>query len=75
MAKKKAPKRPWLLANNPDDNNVCQCFHRNVPNNQWIVVSRFTDEKSCRTMVNNCTVFFMKQPLKYRHARKMGMMG
>lgn len=72
MPKKKAKPQSWLLANSPDDNNSCQCFHRAVPDNNWIVVARFASEQECRQTLPQCNQFFMQKPLKYPRAR-MGM--
>ncbi len=73
MAKKKAMRRTlarkksWLLANNPRQDNSCECFHRKVPDNNWIVISRYPTAEQCRKTIDVCSTFFMKMPIKKPH--------
>lgn len=61
--KKKAP-MPWVLANNPDMDNQCNCFDKEVPSAKWIVVQKFPDQQACEQALNSCASFFVKMPLK-----------
>ena len=70
---KKAAQLPWILANNPGDNNRCQCFKNRLPNKQWIAVNSFKTQSDCTGFVADCSSFFMKMPIQGMNA-KMGMM-
>ena len=77
---KKAQLKPWILGNNPDDNNKCQCFNRKLPNSHWIAINSFATQTDCAKFVNDCASFFMKMPLTPQKSKKMlqggkGMMG
>jgi len=70
--KKKATPKPFLLANNPRNDNSCQCFMRKVPSVEWIVIARYATMTQCHKTVAQCSEFFMMMPLKKPH-KKMGM--
>lgn len=74
---KAAKARPIILANNPRNDNSCQCFVRNVPSNDWIIISRFPNMTQCQNILQQCSTFFMGMPLSKAHMamkahKKMG---
>ncbi len=72
---KKAAQLPWILGNNPGDNNRCQCFKNRLPNKQWIAVNSFKTQGDCTGFVDDCSSFFMKMPIQGGGmSAKMGMM-
>ena len=75
QAMKKANLKPWILGNNPNDNNKCQCFKNKLPNQQWIAINSFPTQSICTSFFNSCSAFFMKMPLTKKQAlqRHMGM--
>jgi hypothetical protein len=77
---KKAQLKPWILGNNPDDNNKCQCFKNKLPTAKWIAINSFSTQAECTKFVGDCSSFFMKMPLtpakkmlRGRRRRLMGM--
>ncbi len=66
MKKKKlnVPGRRWILANNPSNNNQCQCFDGQVPSHKWFVISRFKSEDQCRQMIDHCNSYYKINPLR-----------
>lgn len=64
-------KKKWILANNPHNNNQCDCIQA-LPNRQWVIVARYRTEEECRDMLEHCNSHFMSKPLAAR--KMMGMM-
>jgi len=64
MPKKKAKNLPWLLANNPRQDNSCQCFRHTVPDAAWIVVKRYATAEDCATDRDACSALFMQDPIR-----------
>ncbi len=60
MPKKKANALPWILGNNPNQDNSCQCFKKKLPNPNWIAVKRYATEDECTQDTDACSELFMK---------------
>jgi hypothetical protein len=65
------PKKPWILANNPNKDNMCSCFKKSVPDPSWVVVKRYAKQEECLQEADACSELFMKTPIK--DPSQMGM--